>query len=100
MKNLVWLVVAAVIALGAYMLFTGKGPQDVATEASEAINAPALVDGISEAAEETGEAITEATEAAGDAVNEVVDGATESANEAAQEVEAEAEADAEVEKTE
>lgn len=75
MKNLVWLVVAAVIALGGYMLFTGKGPQEVATEASDAINAPAVVD-----------EVTDATEKAGEAISDVVDGATESANDAAQEV--------------
>ncbi len=75
MKNLVWLVVAAVIALGGYMLFTGKGPQEVATEASDAINAPAVADEVTDAAEKAGEAISD-----------VVDGATESANDAAQEV--------------
>ena len=100
MKNLVWLVVAAVIALGAYMLFTGKGPQEVAVEASDALNAPGLVEEISDAAQETGEALTEATEAAGEAVNDVVDDATQSANEAAREVEAETDAEAEVETTE
>ena len=85
MKNLVWLVVAAVIALGAYMLFTGKGPQEVAAEASDAINVPAVVEEVSEAAEDAGAAITEAADAAGDAVSDVVDDATESANDAADE---------------
>ena len=84
MKNLVWLVVAAVFALGAYMLFTGKGPQEVAIEASDAINAPAVVEEVSEAAEEAGEAITESVDAAGDAISEAVDDATDSANDAAE----------------
>jgi len=75
MKNLVWLVVAAIIALGGYMLFTGKGPQEVASEASDAINAPAVVEEVTDAAEKAGEAITE-----------VVDDATQSANDAAEDV--------------
>ena len=57
MKNLVWLVVAALIALAGYMLFTGKGPQEVAIEASEAINAPEVAEDVTNAAEDAAEAM-------------------------------------------
>ncbi|UWR32087.1 hypothetical protein K3759_08880 [Sulfitobacter sp. W027] len=84
MKNLVWLVVAALIALAGYMLFTGKGPQEVAIEASDAINAPALAEDATQAAEEAADAITDTVDAAGEAISDAVDDATESANDAAE----------------
>jgi len=84
MKNLVWLVVAVLIALAGYMLFTGKGPQEVAIEASDAINAPAVADDVTQAAGEAADAITDTVDAAGDAITEAVDDATESANDAAE----------------
>lgn len=84
MKNLIWLVVAAVIALAGYMLFTGKGPQEVAIEASDAINAPAVAEEVTEAAEEAADAIADTVDAAGEAITEAVNDATESANDAAE----------------
>ena len=54
MKNLIWIVIAGVIALGAYMLYSGRSVQEIATDASDAVNAPA--------------ALESATEAVGDAV--------------------------------
>ncbi|MFG6567786.1 MULTISPECIES: hypothetical protein [unclassified Sulfitobacter] len=84
MKNLVWLVVAALIALAGYMLFTGKGPQEVAIEASEAINAPEVADNMTNAAEDAADAIAGSVDAAGEAISDAVDDATESANDAAE----------------
>ncbi|MEO9630421.1 MAG: hypothetical protein ABJG14_08295 [Sulfitobacter sp.] len=84
MKNLVWLVVAALIALAGYMLFTGKGPQEVAIEASEAINAPEVAEDVTNAAEDAAEAITDTVDAAGKAISDAVDDATDSANDAAE----------------
>ena len=84
MKNLVWLVVAALIALAGYMLFTGKGPQGVAIEASEAINAPEVAEDVTNAAEDAAEAITDTVDAAGEAISDAVDDATDSANDAAE----------------
>ena len=40
MRNLVWILVAVVIAGGAYMLYTGQTPREIATDASEVVNAP------------------------------------------------------------
>ena len=84
MKNLVWLVVAALIALAGYMLFTGKGPQEVAIDASEAINAPEVADNMTNAAEDAADAIAGSVDAAGEAISDAVDDATESANDAAE----------------
>jgi hypothetical protein len=36
MKNLVWIVVATVIAVEGYVLFTGRGVQEIATDVIEA----------------------------------------------------------------
>ncbi|MFG6517004.1 hypothetical protein ACGYLX_06060 [Sulfitobacter sp. 1A13496] len=84
MKNLVWLVVAALIALAGYMLFTGKGPQEVAIEASEAINAPEVAEDMTNAAEGAADAIAGSVDAAEEAISDAVDDATESANDAAE----------------
>ncbi|WP_411975249.1 hypothetical protein [Sulfitobacter faviae] len=84
MKNLVWLVVAALIALAGYMLFTGKGPQEVAIDASEAINAPGVAEDMTNAAEDAADAIAGSVDAAGEAISDAVDDATESANDAAE----------------
>ena len=35
MKNLIWIVVAAIIAGGAYFLFTGQSPQQAVTDVTE-----------------------------------------------------------------
>jgi len=39
MRNIIWIVVAAVIAAGGYMLFTGRSPQEVVNSAADAVNA-------------------------------------------------------------
>ena len=56
MKNLIWIVVAVVVAGGAYLLYSGQTPQEAITEAADAVNAP--------------EALESASEAAGDAVED------------------------------
>ncbi len=60
MKNLIWIVIAGVIALGAYMLYSGRSVQEIATDASDAVNAPAALESATEA---VGDAV-EATEGA------------------------------------
>ena len=51
MKNLVWIVVAAIVAGGGYMLFSGKTPTEMASEAADAVNAPAALDSASDSGE-------------------------------------------------
>jgi hypothetical protein len=65
MKNLIWIVVAAVIAVGGYMLYSGRSVQEIASD-------------VTETAAEAGAAVTET-------VAETVDAASEAANEAAAE---------------
>ncbi|MEM8693185.1 MAG: hypothetical protein AAGG57_15040 [Pseudomonadota bacterium] len=66
MRNIIWIVVALAVAAGAYLLFSGRSVQEIATDAAEAVNAPAALDSASEAAgdtvEETDGAVTEAVE--------------------------------------
>ena len=40
MKNLLWIVVAAVIAGGGYMLYSGSSPKELMNSAADAVNAP------------------------------------------------------------
>lgn len=68
MKNLLWIVVAVVIAGGGYMLYSGFSPKKLMNSAAEAVNAP--------------EALEAAWEAVGDAV-EVIEGAVAGAVDAA-----------------
>ena len=80
MKNLLWIVVAAVIAGGGYMLYSGFSPKKLINSAAEAVNAP--------------EALESAWDAVGDAV-EVIEGAVAGAvNAASDATAAEAAADA------
>ena len=76
MKNLIWIVIAGVIALGAYMLYSGRSVQEIATDASDAVNAPAAL-------ESATEAVGDAVEATEGAVTEAVEATTEAANTAA-----------------
>ena len=68
MKNLLWIVVAAVIVGGGYMLYSGFSPKKLMNSAAEAVNAP--------------EALESAWDAVGDAV-EVIEGAVAGAVDAA-----------------
>ena len=79
--------VAAVIAGGAYLLYSGQTPQQALNEAAEAVNAP-------EALESASDAVGDAVEATQEAVDEVVDSATDTAEAAAEEVSEAAEAPA------
>ncbi|MDG1104445.1 MAG: hypothetical protein P8N75_14035 [Ascidiaceihabitans sp.] len=80
MKNLLWIVVAAVIVGGGYMLYSGFSPKKLMNSAAEAVNAP--------------EALESAWDAVGDAV-EVIEGAVAGAvNAASDATAAEAAADA------
>jgi hypothetical protein len=80
MKNLLWIVVAAVIVGGGYMLYSGFSPKKLMNSAAEAVNAP--------------EALEAAWDAVGDAV-EVIEGAVAGAvNAASDATAAEAAADA------
>ena len=80
MKNLLWIVVAAVIVGGGYILYSGFSPKKLMNSAAEAVNAP--------------EALESAWDAVGDAV-EVIEGAVAGAvNAASDATAAEAAADA------
>ena len=68
MKNLLWIVVAAVIAGDGDMLYSGSSPKELMNSAAEAVNAP--------------EALEAASDAVGDAV-EVIEGAVAGAVDAA-----------------
>ncbi len=86
MKNLVWIIVAAVIAGVAYMLYSGKSPTEMATDASEAVNAPAALESATEAAgdavETTTETVTEAVEATTEAASDAAEAVTDAAESA------------------
>jgi phage-related protein len=105
MKNLIWIIVAAVIAIGGYMLYSGQSVQEMATEAADAVNAPEAlesataavgdaveategavaeaVDATAEAASAATDAVSEAATAASDTASGAVDAMTETANDAA-----------------
>ena len=66
MKNLIWIIIAAVIALTGYWLWSGQSPKELASEVSDAVDAPAALESASEA-------VGEAAIVVGDAVDSVVD---------------------------
>ena len=65
MRNILWLIVALVILVGGYMLFTGKSPQEVVEEVSETVSSPEALD---DAAESAGEATENAVQETGEAL--------------------------------
>ena len=74
MKNLLWIVVAAIIAGGGYMLYSGSSPKELINDAAEAVNAPAALEAASDAAGAAVEGVEGAVEDAVDAfVNKNVD---------------------------
>ncbi|SEL05785.1 hypothetical protein SAMN05443999_103194 [Roseovarius azorensis] len=78
MRNLVWVVLAAVVLVGGYMLFTGKSVTEAVDSVSgtaDEIEAPATL-------EEAGEAVGEAAEQAADAVSDTASEAAEAASDA------------------
>ncbi|ASM71978.1 hypothetical protein SULPSESMR1_01154 [Pseudosulfitobacter pseudonitzschiae] len=87
MKNLLWIVVAAAVALGAYLLWSGRSIQEVATEAADAVNAPEALDSASDsvgaAVEATEGAVANAVDAAGEAAADTAEQASEAIAETA-----------------
>ncbi|MEP1585220.1 MAG: hypothetical protein ABJJ92_00005, partial [Tateyamaria sp.] len=84
MKNLIWIVVAAVIAGGAYLLYSGKSPQEALNEAADAVNAPEALESASEAVGDAVEATTDAAEGAVDAATDAAEGAVDAVTDAAE----------------
>src|SRR6056297_2316111 len=100
MRNLLWIVLAAVVLIGGYMLFTGKSVEEMTEtvtgeegmEAPEALEDAAeaagdavdtatdtVADAVDDAAEATGDAADAATDAASDAVETATDAADDAA---------------------
>ena len=79
MKNLLWIVVAAVIAGGGYMLYSGSSPKELMDTATDVVNAPAALEAASNA---VGDAV-DATEGAVDGAVDAASDATASSAEAA-----------------
>ena len=67
MKNLLWIVVAAVIAGGGYMLYSGFSPKKLMNSAAEAVNAPEALEAVGDAVEVIEGAVAGAVDAASDA---------------------------------
>lgn len=84
MKNVIWIILALLIVGVGYMLFSGKSAQDLAEEASRAVNAPALLEDASEAASDAAAVVEEAVDASVEATADVVDSAVAAGEEAAQ----------------
>ena len=79
MKNLVWIVVAAVVVGGGYMLYSGSSPKELMDTATDVVNAPAALEAASNA---VGDAV-DATEGAVDGAVDAASDATASSAEAA-----------------
>ncbi len=87
MKNLVWIIIAAVIAIGGYMLYSGRSVQEIATEAADAVNAPEALESataaVGEAVDATEGAVADAVDATAEAAEAAADAVTEAASDAA-----------------
>lgn len=84
MRNLIWVVLAAAVLLGGYMLFTGKSVNEVvedATKTAEEIEAPTAL-------EDAAATVGAATEQAVEAVKDTAADAVQAASDAAEAVEA------------
>lgn len=79
MKNLLWIVVAAVVVGGGYMLYSGSSPKELMDTATDVVNAPAALEAASNA---VGDAV-DATEGALDGAVDAASDATASSAEAA-----------------
>ena len=83
MKNLLWIVVAAVIVGGVYMLYSGSSPKELMATATDAVNAPAALeaasDAVGDAVDATEGAVAGAVDAASDATAEAAEAAKEAA---------------------
>ncbi|MEM6312228.1 MAG: translation initiation factor 3, partial [Pseudomonadota bacterium] len=74
MRNLIWIVVAVVIAGGAYFLFTGQSPQQVVNDVTDA-----ATDVASDAADAVTDTTSSVAETATDAAETAVEAATDAA---------------------
>tara|TARA_B110000879_G_scaffold82047_1_gene113942 strand:+ start:99 stop:605 length:507 start_codon:yes stop_codon:yes gene_type:complete len=79
MKNLLWIVVAAVVVGGGYMLYSGSSPKELMDTVTDVVNAPAALEAASNA---VGDAV-DATEGAVDGAVDAASDATASSAEAA-----------------
>ena len=79
MKNLLWIVVAAVVVGGGYMLYSGSSPKELMDTVTDLVNAPAALEAASNA---VGDAV-DATEGAVDGAVDAASDATASSAEAA-----------------
>ena len=79
MKNLLWIVVAAVVVGGGYMLYSGSSPKELMDTATDVVNASAALEAASNA---VGDAV-DATEGAVDGAVDAASDATASSAEAA-----------------
>ena len=85
MKNLLWIVLAAIVLIGGYVLVTGNSPAElIETDSGEQIDAPAELE---QTADDTGAAIDEAaadvdaaTDQTGDAIEAAADDVLENAD--------------------
>ena len=77
MKNFVWIIIAAAIVLGGYILYSGRSVQEIAVDASNAVNAPQALDSatdvVGDAVEATGGAVATAVEATAEAAAAAAD---------------------------
>ncbi len=87
MKNFVWIIIAAAIVLGGYILYSGRSVQEIAVDASNAVNAPQALDSatdvVGDAVEATGGAVATAVEATAEAAAAAADAVSEAASDAA-----------------
>ena len=83
MKNLLWIVVAAVIVGGVYMLYSGSSPKELMATATDAVNAPAALEAASDAVGDAVDATEGALAGAVDAASDATAVAAEAAKEAA-----------------
>ena len=74
MKNLVWVIVAAIIAVGGYVLYSGRSVQEIASD----VTATATT-ATNDAVEAASEAASDAADVAADAVEATTDAASDAA---------------------
>ena len=69
MRNLVWLIVAAVVLVGGYVLFTGKSPQEIVETVGETVSTPESLESAADAAGEALENAAAVVAASGGSTN-------------------------------
>ena len=87
MRNLIWIIIAAVIAFGGYMLYSGRSVKEIAETASDAVNAPEALESataaVGDAVEATEGVVAEAVEATAQAADAAANAVSEAASDAA-----------------